>query len=72
MTYRCLIHIPTATYAGPIDGEISAWPGLMKTPDAWQVVEVDLEPMPNDYEVSLTDAVTVFASKIDGALIGGA
>ncbi len=72
MTYRCLIHVPTATYAGPIEGEISDWSGLMKTPNDWQIVVVDLEPMPSDYEVQLTDSVTVFASQIDGALIGGA
>jgi len=72
VTYRCLIHIPTATYAGPITGEISDWSGLAKTPDDWRIVVVDLEPMRTDYEVQLTDAVTLFASEIDGALIGGA
>ncbi len=72
MTYRCLIHIPTATYAGPIAGDIADWSGLAKTPNDWRIVVVDLEPMQTDYEVQLTDAVTLFASKIDGALIGGA
>ena len=72
MTYRCLIHIPSATYAGQIAGEIADWSGLAKTPKDWQIVVVDLEPMPTDYSVQLTDSVTVFASQIDGALIGGA
>jgi hypothetical protein len=72
VTYRCLVNTKTSAYAGPIDGEISEWAGLMKTPNDWQIIVVDLEPMPSDYEVSLTDSVTVFASQIDGALIGGA
>jgi hypothetical protein len=72
VTYRCLIHKPTSAYAGQIVGEISKWAGLAKEPEAWTIVEVDLEPMPDDYEVELCPGVTVFASAIDGALIGGA
>lgn len=79
MIYRLIVHKAGPSFCGIMPdviedgvarpGRISDWKGMAKTPDAWQIVEVDLVPHTDDYMVEIVDGLSVFASEIHPSLV---
>jgi hypothetical protein len=82
--YECLIHQPSSTFCGARTREqsrsVQPWgtseavfeSGEWRGVGGFAIVHVELIPGEIEHMVELTPAVAVFASQIDGALIGGA